>query len=281
MVREWHASGDRRDLLLSEPHISGDMYGSHQDFRQNLTLLQELFPQATIIFFVRNQADWLQSAYRQQLVKDPGRPIEVFLNWYDGDFRPRAGRWAHGVRNVEALNLRFLEIYRAYARAYGTENVYLLQQEDLKERPTAVKHRLAEALGVAALPSPPRERRQNRSYSALAIALFYPGVHRHFPRPQSSDAGRPSYRIRRLTGHLRRLRRILIQHGFDKLIYKDWDLLQRHGMRARLDEHYRDENAELNRIAGIILEHGPGAVPSQSREAAPTPGTATAGGAQQ
>lgn len=260
VVREWRGSGDPRDLLLSEPHISGDMYGSHHDFAQNLTLLRELFPEATIIFFVRNQADWLQSAYRQQLVKDTGRPIEVFLNWYDGEFRARVGRWAHGVRNVEALNLRFLEIYRAYARAYGTGNVYLFQQEDLKQRPGTVKHRLAEALGVPTLPSPPRERRQNRSYSALAINLFYPSVHRRFPRPQGRDAGRPPYRLRRITSPFRRLRRTLIQHGFDKLIYKDWDLLQRHGMRARLDAHYRDENAELNRIAEIVLSRGPAAV---------------------
>ena len=187
VVREWRDSDDPRDLLLSEPHISGDMYGCHHDFKKNLTLLRALFPEATIIFFVRNQADWLQSAYRQQLVKDPGRPIEVFLNWYDGEFRPRLGRWSHGVRNVEALGLRFLEIYQAYAQAYGADNVYLLQQEDLKQRPAAVKHQLAAALGLPALPEPPRTRQQNRSYSALAISLFYPGVHRHYTRPQHSD----------------------------------------------------------------------------------------------
>lgn len=279
VVREWRASEDGRDLLLSEPHISGDMYGCHQDFPQNLALLRELFPEATIIFFVRNQADWLQSAYRQQLVKDPGRPIEVFLNWYDGDFHPRVGRWAHGVRNVEALGLRFLEIYQAYAQAYGPDNVYLLQQEDLKERPMAVKHQLAKALGVPDLREPRRERQQNRSYSALAINLFYPGVHRHFVRPQSSDAGRASHWIQRLSGLLRKLRRGLIQHGFDKVIYKDWDLLQRHNMRARIDEHYRAENAELNRIAGIILERGPAAVEGtkmkRSSRSTPAGGTAT------
>lgn len=259
-VHDWRESGDSRTLVLSEPHISGDMYGGHQNFLDNLAFLRELFPEATIIFFVRNQADWLQSAYRQQLVKDAGRPIEVFLNWYQGDFRPRVGRWAHGVRNVEALGLRFLDIYRAYAQAYGSENVYLLQQEDLKERPEAVKHRLAEALGLEALPPAPRERRQNRSYSALAISLFYPGVHRRFKRPPGVDRGRPRRPFRRLTRPFRRLRRTFIQHGFDKVIYKDWDLLQRHGMRSRLDAHYKNENAELRRIAGIILDQGPGAV---------------------
>lgn len=264
-VQEWRASGDQRDLLLSEPHISGDMYSSHHDFPQNLALLRWLFPEATIIFFIRKQADWLQSAYRQQLVKGPGRPVEVFLNWYDGDFRPRIDRWAHGARNVEGLGLRFLEIYRAYAQAYGADKVYLLRQEDLNEHSEALRHRVAEALGVPTLPTPPHERRQNRSYSALAINLFCPGVHRRFPRPQQRHAGRPSFRIRRLVGAFRRLRRALIQHGFDKLIYKDWDLLQRHGMRTRLDAHYREENAELARIAKIILDEGPAALSGQPR----------------
>ncbi|MGM0553430.1 MAG: hypothetical protein ACQETK_06470 [Pseudomonadota bacterium] len=273
VVREWRASGDSRHLLLSEPHISGDMYGSHHDFARNLTLLRELFPEATIIFFIRNQADWLQSAYRQQLVKDPGRPIEVFLNWYEGDFRPRVGRWAHGVRNVEALGLRFLEIYRAYAQAYGSENVYLFQQEDLKQRSGAVKQRLAEALAIPTLPEPPRERQQNRSYSALAISLFYPGVHRQYPRPQGSDAGRTDHWSQHLAGRLRKLRRPLIQYGFDRIVYRDWDLLQRHEMRARIDAHYREENAELNRIAGIILEQGPAAVgdTQENSDAGPAP----------
>ncbi|WP_290651768.1 sulfotransferase [Aquisalimonas sp.] len=283
-VARWRTSGDSRDLLLSEPHISGDMYGSHHDYPQNLQLMRELFPEATIIYFVRRQSDWLQSAYRQQLVKDQGAPIEVFLNWYDGAFHPRVARWAHGVRNVEAMTLQFLSIYRSYAAAYGPGNIYLFQQEDLRRRPEDVKRRLAEALGIDQLPAPPRERSQNRSYSALAIYLFYPGVHRRLPRPGPDDAGRPSRPRRQLTGLLRRLRRTLIQHGFDKIVYRDWDLLARHGMREQIERHYAGENAELNRIAHVILDSGPEALnglehdrrnapgPTRADSTAPAPG---------
>lgn len=261
-VAAWRSSGDNRNLLPSEPHISGDMYGGHHDYPQNLELIRELFPEATVIFFVRNQSDWLQSAYRQQLVKDKGVPIEVFLNWYDGEFRARAGRWVYGVRNVEALSLRFLSIYGGYAQVYGGENVYMFRQEDLRLRSDDVKYRLTEALGLDGLPEPPVERRHNRSYSALAMSLFYPGVHRSYPAPTTADCGEPMGRVRRLTRPLRRFRRVFIQHGFDKIIYKDWDLLARHGMRERIDAYYADENVEIERIAGVILDHGPQAVTS-------------------
>ena len=250
-VADWRASGDERTLVISEPHISGDMYGSHHDYADNLALMQELFPEARVLFFVRDQADWLQSAYRQHLAKGKPVPIEVFLNFYDGEFRPRVAREVYGARNVEALTLRFLAIYRAYAEAFGDEAVYLLRQEDLRARPDAVKALIADALGLTALPEPPKERGHNRSYSALAIHLFHPGVLRRFPPPGPEDAGgrRIPQWLNDLLGPLRRLRRGLIQHGFDRVIYRDWDLLARHGMRERIQAHYAAENAELERIA--------------------------------
>lgn len=252
----WRAAGDDRTLVLSEPHISGDMYSSHQDYLDNLALLRELFPEARILFFVRKQSDWLQSAYRQHLVKGRTVPIEVFLNFYDGEFRPRLHRWVYGSRNVEALTLRFLDIYRAYAESYGEERVFLFRQEDLKARGDAVKQRLAEILGLPRLPDVPRERSQNRSYSALAIHLFHPGIRRSRQAPGPDDTGRrarPTFDW--LWRKLRRVRRAVIQYGFDRLVYKDWDLLARGGMRERIERHYAREDAELRAIAEQCLAH--------------------------
>lgn len=264
-IRAWRASGDQRTLLLSEPHISGDMYGSHYDYPDNLALVQELFPEATVIYVVRRQSDWLHSAYRQQLVKGVGVPMEVFLNWYDGAFRPRVARWVYGARNVEALTLRMLDIYRDFAAAYGARNVYLFRQEDLRGRTAEVQARLAEALGIDSLPASTRRLSQNRSYSALGISLFYPSVRRHYPRPTEKDiyAGNP--RVKRLTRPFRRFRRTFIQHVFDRVIYKDWDLLAQHGMRRIIDDHYARENAELEHIARLILERGTAAVEEDTR----------------
>ena len=267
-IEEWRASEDKRTLVLSEPHISGDMFANHHDYAENLELMRELFPEAEIIFFVRKQSDWLQSAYRQHLAKGKPIPIEAFLNFYQGGFRPSMGRKVHGARNLEALSLRFLEIYRAYAGAFGPDRVLLLRQEDLRERQAEIKSLLASFLGIAALPSPSRKRRHNRSYSALAIHLFHPSVLLRYPQPGPEnvrDRRIPNW-LNKLFGPLRRVRRNLIQHVFDRIAYKDWDLLERNGMRELIEAHYAEENAELQRIAHTILKNGPQIMVSEGRK---------------
>ena len=256
-VNNWRNGGDNRKLVLSEPHISGDMYSSHFDYYQNLELIQQLFPDAVILFFVRNQADWLHSAYRQQLVKGPAIPINVFLNYYNGEFRSRLARRVFGARNLEALNLRFLEIYRQYSYSYGASRVYLFRQEDLKNSAELIKKRIAEALGISSLPFPPKDKTKNRSYSALAIRLFFPRSNRIFPEPTVQDTHRKKRRFPRLTKPFRNFRHTFIQYVFDKLVYKDWDLLESQEMRSRIEEHYASENRELKEISRIVLEEGP------------------------
>lgn len=246
-----------RTLVISDPTISGDMYSSHADYLQNLDLVHELFPEARVVYVVRRQSDWLQSAYRQALVKGPGMPIERFLNYYDGQFLPRVARRVHGVRNVEALTLRFLDIYRDYADRFGPERVYLFRQEDLRASRDRVYARLAEALGLDELPELPRRVSGNRSFSALAIRLFFAGTGTAPERPGPEAAEPPVPRSRRRRP-LRRLRTTLIRHVFDKILYKDWDLLAAHGMREQLDRHYREQFEALTRVAEEVLAHGPG-----------------------
>lgn len=248
-----------RTLLLSEPHISGDMYSSHEDYQSNLELVHRLFPDATVLYFVRRQADWLQSAYRQSLVKGRGLPIERFLNFYDGAFRERIGRRVHGARTVDALSLCFLAIYRAYAERFGPNRVYLFRQEDLRHRPDRVRARLAEALGLSALPKPPERVSGNRAFSALAIRLFFSGVG-GVPQapPPSAVSAPPRGWGHRLSAPWRRTRTALIKHGFDRLVYRDWDLLARHDMRGQLERHYRAQWRALCAVAACILDGGPG-----------------------
>lgn len=244
-----------RTLVVSDPTISGDMYSQHDDWHANLELVSTLFPDARVLYFVRHQSDWLQSAYRQSLVKGPGAPIEFFLNFRDGEFHARRARRLGGARNVEALGLRFLAIYVGYAKRFGADRVYLLRQEDLRSRPEAVIARLAEALGLEQLPVPPRRVNANRAFSALAIHLFFPGVYR-WPRERKRNDPRWPV-LRRARGRLRQIRAGLIRHGFDRFIYKDWDLLARHGMRGAIERHYAPEERALARVADTILREGP------------------------
>lgn len=265
-VERWRQAGDRRTLVLSEPHICGDMFSGYHDYGENLRLIRRLFPEARVLYVVRDQAGWLHSAYRQHLARGKPVPIETFLNYFDGRFQPRLARSVNGVRNMEALSLPFLDIYQAYARTYGPGNVYMFRHEDLRREPETVEHRLAECLGIEHLPDPPSKRSQNRSYSALAIHLFHPATLRR-PRPlapRTSGRMRGSGILNRVTGRLRRLRRSFIQHVFDRLVYIDWDLLERAGMREPIEAHYAAENTEIARISRIILDEGPAAVPADA-----------------
>lgn len=253
------AEADGRTLVVSDPGISGDLFNNHNDYADNLALVRGVFPQANVLYFVRRQSDWLHSAYRQMLVKGRSAPIEVFLNFRDGDFQPRVARRVNGVRTLDARGLRLLEIYRAWCDAYGPERVYLFRQEDLRHAPETVYARVAEALGLERLPPLPARVSGNRAFSALAIRIFFPGASRQPDLNRARIDDRPPHGLLwRLGRPLRSLRTLVIRHGFDKLVYRDWDLLAAHGMREKLDAHYADENRRLNEAAAEILENGPG-----------------------
>lgn len=248
-------AGDRT-IVISDPSISGDMYSSHVDYRENRDLVHRLFPNATILYFVRRQADWLHSAYRQALAKGPGMPIEFFLNFHDGEFREREAPRIGNARNVNALDLRFLDIYREYADAFGPERVYLFRQEDLRQRPGDIYRRVAEALEIDELGEERGRVSSNRSFSALAIHLFFPGV--YFRPPQGRSIRDFPPWVQRSHRRLTKYRTALIRHGFDRLIYRDWDLLARHGMRHVLEAHYEPEYRILTEISAAVLDEGPG-----------------------
>lgn len=240
---------DSRRLLISKAGISGDMYDQHSGFEANLQIVRELFPQARVLFFIRDQADWLLSAYRQSIQKGAFGPIEVFLNYYGGEFRRKQAPRMGGMRNVDALGLRFLTMYRGYVEAFGDRNVFLFRYEDMREDRPGFMARLARALEIPAVPVSKPDKRRNRSYSALAIQLFCGSFRAPSTPPPPGDkasARLPVYSPRRLG---RRLRRLVIKHVFDPIVYKDWDLLERGGMREKLENHYRAENEELKQAA--------------------------------
>ena len=242
---------ESRGLLISKAGISGDMYDQHSGFEENLEIVRKLFPGAHVLFFIRDQADWLLSAYRQSIQKGAFGPIEVFLNFYDGEFRRKQAPRMGGMRNVDALGLRFLTMYRGYVEAFGEQNVFLFRYEDMREDRQGFMARLARSLDIPSVPVSRPDQRRNRSYSALAIQLFCGSftAPARPPKPGDKASARLPWYSPRRTG--RRLRRLLIKHLFDRFIYKDWDLLARGGMRQTLEAHYRAENEELKRVSRL------------------------------
>ncbi len=56
---------------------------------------------------------------------------------------------------------------------------------------------------------------------------------------------------------LKRIRTAVVRHVFDKIIYRDWDLLAQDNLRGKLDAHYETEWRLLSDVAREILTNGP------------------------
>jgi len=234
-------------VLISKPDIPGDMYDGYSAYRENLSLLQSLFPSAHIIYFARHPADWLHSAYRQSLVKGYGGPIERFLNFEAGEFRPKSHAYVDGMRNVSALNVPIFQIYEQCITLFGRQHVALICYEDMKASKTAVFDLLRRVIGVERLDIAEPEKLKNRSFSALAIMRFCGGGERK-AAPRYSDSPPPYFVQKYIQKPLRKIRAAFIKHGFDDVIYRDWDMLLRNELRRKLTEFY-DPQYRLMRVA--------------------------------
>lgn len=246
-------TNDHKTLVISMPDLSGDMFDNHRRYKNNLEFLKKLFPEAEIIYFVRNHSDWLLSAYKQSLNKGKPGPVEVFLNYYDGQFKDKYAARAGGMRNLEALKLDFLNIYQAYSREYGPDYVHLFRYEDFRYNKEAVMSSLKNCLGLKNLPSLNAKKVRNRAFSALAIQIFYGGLRKPDRPPESTPMPSKFYRTYSPKRLIANIKRNFVKHIFDKIIYKDWDLLARDDMRNRLDQHYFEENNVLIEIASREL----------------------------
>lgn len=233
-----------RCLLISKPDIPGEMYDAYPQFGENLNLLHRLMPEAKILYVCRHPADWLHSAYRQSLVKGASGPIETFLNFRDGVFHAKRAIFANGMRNLPALAFPVAEIDQVAARLFGRERVLTLCFEHVRENKDSVLELLKNFLGLPELPPLEPDRVKNRSFSSRAIQRFCAGD-RVDEDLVFSDKGPNPFIWKWWVKPRRRLRANVIKHVYDKWQYDDWDLLQRRGMRQKLEEHYDPSYAPL------------------------------------
>lgn len=243
-------------LLLSRVGLSGDMYEHQSGHREALEFLRDAFPDAHVLIVVRYPPDWLLSAYRQSLVKGAAGPIERFLNFYEGEFQPRRARRVRDMRTLEPLRLEFEDIVVRCDRLFGADRVWVVRQEDLRSDRERVMAVLQACLDHPLPRGGNGGSSRNRGFSALAIQLFCGGRHRVRPDDVHDDQPRPRWYGRWVLRPLRRLRMIFIRHVFDRIVYRDWDLLARNAMRERLDARYTDEYARLTRRARALLDRG-------------------------
>lgn len=231
-------------LLISKCDIAGNMYDAYHTYRQNIELLKTLFPDAEIIYFTRHPADWLLSAYKQSLVRGSCGSIDSFLNFYNDQFHPKRAKYLNRMRNIEALSLPFLDIYQACCVQFGETKTHLFCYEDLRSNRDSILNRIQVILGLSAIPVSTNNRYRNKSFSALAIKLFCFNI-RSRRQLIFSDRTTPFWLKKNVIKPLRKLRAGFIRHVFDKLIYRDWDLLARNAMRQQLDDRYNNEYSQL------------------------------------
>ena len=246
--------GHGKCLLISKPDIPGEMYDGYPEHPEYLALLKELMPEAHILYVARYPADWLHSAYRQSLVKGAGGPIETFLNFREGVFGEKRAIYADGMRNIDARRFPVRSIYEHCVEFFGEDRVMLMCFEHVRSNKERVLECLRKLIGLDALPHLEPDRVKNRSFSARAIERFCSGGAAPQRPVVFSDVGPGHVYWRYWLKPLRKLRANFIKHGYDNVSYDDWNLMQRGGMRALLDEVYEAEYEQLLRVSETTLD---------------------------
>jgi len=135
--------------------------------------LKDLFPDAKILFVIRNQLDSIESMYHF-LVAQGG-----------GNINPAYGR--PSVRSLKAWlsdqedfvyrsyleTLQYDEIYSFYVKLFTAENVRILLFEDLKNSPQAFLDELGDFLAVPNIPIALMQKRNSRSSPAMSQAFKF------------------------------------------------------------------------------------------------------------
>ena len=131
------------------------------------TRLKELFPNAKILFIIRNQLDSIESMYHF-LVAQGG-----------GNINPAYGR--PSVRSLKAWlsdqedfsyrsyleTLKYDEMYALYARLFSSENVKVLLFEDLKQAPQDFLDELGKFLGTGQIQTGLMQQRNARASAGM------------------------------------------------------------------------------------------------------------------
>jgi Sulfotransferase domain len=123
--------------------------------------LQKMHSRARVLLLIREQSDWLHSAYKHFLRHLPGtqRTFADFCATPQGIAMLQAGH--------------FDETIRAYIDVFGSERVHALRYEDLAGAPKLFTNQLCAFVGISERPIP--QGRENESHAQVAR------IRRRFP----------------------------------------------------------------------------------------------------
>ena len=278
-----------KDMFISCERMS-QLFCTH-NYKASSIIVKRIFPKAKILLFLRYQPDWILSCYKQSLHSGDYQEVEDFLNFRNGKFESVEGIYNDkGLMYTDVHRADYYILLEAYIEKYGRENLYIYFYEDFQKNKKGTVDEICNILKVNNK-TKAYNVVKNRSYSSLACKLsIYRynilkvfGLHKFLPTAKKTRKKLYMQSSSTITWEQAKQRRDFwslvfiflvksygriigtltwrhfIQDFFDKVIYIDSDILQKNGMRQKLDKLYRLKNERLlkyipkNKIPKIYL----------------------------
>lgn len=121
-------------ILFSCEGLSGNWAFNYTNMGQSTIYLREIFGKAKILFVIRDQAEWLESIYKQVVRKQIESVFKKRELIKINDFFNYKGNTFHNKgKYMGVFNFNWLEFAHCYIKTFGKENVLILPYEMLKE----------------------------------------------------------------------------------------------------------------------------------------------------
>ncbi len=261
-------SKKKKILLISWESLSQNLFLLNHE--EHFSIIREIFQDCEIIVFLRYQTDFILSIYRQLIHGDRLTSIKDFLNFRDGEFKSSINS---DTPNIDINKIDYYELLQCYINNYGRDNVHIYFYEYFNKKTV---ESICEILQVDMPRHINFNRPVNRGYSALSIHLTFLkarvcrwlkiGPKKHSDRKPLEvfnmgwkEACQQKNFFFLLPFFFYKVYWVLygaarsplgswrgfIQKVFDKIIYIDWDLLEKSGVKTLLDNKFKHDNLKL------------------------------------
>lgn len=130
IAHQYRNNQSNQTLLLSSEGIS--QLAFVQNYSDNISLLSEIFPEAEIILYLREQSSWLESCYKESIKHHFYQDISTFLNHDGRTFHPSNNRFnSNKMLNMDIHKADWHNLITIIQRHYPSTN-HIFFFEDFK-----------------------------------------------------------------------------------------------------------------------------------------------------
>jgi len=265
---------ENKSILISDQNLSVDNYDLN--FKKHINILKKIFPEAYVLIMLRFQPDWCLSMYKQSVHQCCIQSLNSFLN-YDGDnfkFTSSPNEEINKPK-TNVSNLDYVELLDTYFSVFKRENVFVTFYENFRNDNKSFIDNLCLKLGVTNNTKVYKVHYRGLSTLSMRIIMtihtIFSWMHINIPYSlrNDSDLARIKYKalIQNAKDSKTRYKipsiilgkiylriancftwvslRNFMQNYFDKLIYVDWDLLEKNNLRKVLTREAYIKNKNL------------------------------------